>query len=657
MTLKNSLSPISILFILLITTMPGQALGSDSALLGDYQIQVFADPDPPVAKKETAITVKILYADDLTPGRGGEILISAKEKPRDIATNGLDLKDIAEYANMKEADQFGDYEWKTIFPEPDTYYLIVAIKGMDGQVIARPLAAGFSIAVNPPNRSGYRLLAIFIALFTATFGAIYLIHVRKNNLREDPKKLNLLEILSLRKLLQWKHIQTVFQVPLSLFLCILIFLAMIDIQDAGTNLASILIWTVWWAGIIFTFVLVGRLWCFMCPVGAISEWVSRIFKPNRIFPARFRNVWLANFMFLLLTWLDIQVGVVRHPMVTGSLLIGITAVAIVVGLLFQRRSFCRYLCPIGGLIGIYSMFSAVELRSKDFEVCKSHNRKDCYLGNEKGHGCPMFEMIPTMDSNNLCTFCGECIKSCPKNNLTLRIRPFFKDAWTTQKRCLDEAALAIVLVGISIFVTGDMLEPWKGWMESATKVIPFNQFGIEYRYTAELITKSILYFSASLLLVPGLMLLASAISNRLVRKNNPHGLKQTFITFGYMFVPIGLSLHLAHNLGHLLNESGKVIPAFQRVTNTFTPFYIGEPNWRLAAQPLIDASLLYWIQMGLFLVFYIFSLYAGYRLAINNYEDDRTAFNALIPMILLSFFLMIVNVYLLNLPMAPRHLH
>jgi len=657
MALKKILSPIGILFILLITAVPGKALGSDSAFLENYHIQVFSDPDPPVAKKETIITAKILYADALTPVRGGEILISAEEKPQDTTKGVLDLNDIAEYENMKEADQFGDYEWKTTFPEPATYYIRVAIKSMDGKVISRPLAAGFSIAVNPPDRSGYRLIAIFIALLTTTLGGIYLIHVRKNNLSGDPKTLNLLDMLSLRKLLQWKYIQTVFQVPMSIFLGFLILLGMVDIQDGGTNLSSILIWTVWWAGIVFTFVLVGRLWCFMCPVGAISEWISRIFKPNRIFPAGFRNVWLANFMFLLLTWLDIQVGVVRHPMVTGLLLIGITALAIAVGMLFQRRSFCRYLCPIGGLIGIYSMFSAVELRSKDLEVCRSHKRKDCYLGNEKGHGCPMFEMIPTMDSNNLCTFCGECIKSCPKNNLTLRIRPFFKDAWATRKRCLDEAALAVVLVGICIFVTGDMLEPWKGWMESAMKIIPAKQIGIDYRYTTELITKSILYFSVSLLLIPGLMLLTSAVSNRLAGKENHRGLKQTFITFGYMFIPIGLSLHLAHNLGHLLNESGKVIPAFQRVINTFTPFYIGEPNWRLAAQPLIDANLLYWIQMGLFLVFYIFSLYAGYRLAMNNYKDARTAFNALIPMILFSFFLMTVNVYLLNLPMAPRHLH
>ena len=95
----------------------------------------------------------------------------------------------------------------------------------------------------------------------------------------------------------------------------------------------------------------------------------------------------------------------------------------------------------------------------------------------------------------------------------------------------------------------------------------------------------------------------------------------------------------------------------QRVINTYTPFHAGQPNWRLAAVPFVDATLLYWVQMGLFLIFYVYSLYAGFRLAMNNYNDTRIAFNALMPMILVSFALMLVNVYLLNLPMAPRHVH
>jgi hypothetical protein len=362
-------------------------------------------------------------------------------------------------------------------------------------------------------------------------------------------------------------------------------------------------------------------------------------------------------MFILLTWLDIQIGIVRSPIITGSLMIGIIAVAVAVGFFFQRRTFCRYLCPIGSLIGIYSMFSAVELRSKDCEVCRNHKSKDCYLGNEKGYGCPMFEMIPEMDSNNLCNFCGECIKSCPKNNITLRARPFFKDAWTTRKRSIDEATLAVVLVGISIFVTGDMLAPWQGWMESAMKLFPAQQLGIKYQYTVEVITKSVLYFSVSLILIPGLILLTAALSNKIVGIKNHKGIKQTFITFGYMFIPIGLSMHLAHNIGHLLNESGGIIPAVQRLINKYTPFFAGAPDWRLAVKPLIDSTVLLWIQMALFLIFYIFSLYAGYRLAMNNYNNPHTAFKALMPMIFISFVLMVVNVYLINLPMAPRHMH
>jgi hypothetical protein len=269
----------------------------------------------------------------------------------------------------------------------------------------------------------------------------------------------------------------------------------------------------------------------------------------------------------------------------------------------------------------------------------------------------MFELVPTMDSNNACNFCGECIKTCSKNNISLRFRAFFKDAWTTSRYSLDEAALAIVLVGVSIFVTGDMLEPWEEWMTAAKALVPAELLGIEYDYTIEVIAKSVLYVVFSLIIIPGAMLLASAFSNRLAGPGNHNGLIKTFTTFGYMFIPIGLSLHLAHNAGHLLNESGGVVPAVQRFINIYTPFSAGEPDWLLAAEPLIDASFLYWIQMSLLLIFFVYSLYAGYRLSLKNYKDGSIAFRALLPMIVLSLVLVTLNVYLLNLPMAPRHIH
>ncbi len=644
-------------FLLLLTFMLQPALASNEALIEDYQIQIFTEPDPLVAGKEATIISKILRSKNLLPVKNGQVYLSIENNFRAVKSNDRDFKNLSEYKEAIEADEFGNYELRTNFKKAGAYYIKVVIKELEGKILNEPLTAVFAVTVKASVSSGFKLLFFLFTVLIITLIGVYLIYRRDRLPGVKSTGFNFLEIEWIRGILQSKYIQPIFQIPLLAVFIILLILAFVDIQDSGKNLAVIVIWTLWWTGIIFTFVLVGRLWCFMCPVGALSEWTSRIFKPWRQFPVKLQNVWLANLFFVLLTWLDIQIGLVRNPMVTGALLLTITAAAIGIGMRYARRTFCRYLCPIGGLIGIYAMFSAVELRSKDSEVCRDHKRKDCYLGNKRGHGCPMFETIPQMDSNNVCNFCGECIKSCPKNNITIRVRSFFKDAWTSRKKLLDEAALAVVLVGVTIFVTGDMLEPWAGWMNSAMKLFPADLLGIEYAYTVEVITKSILFFSVSLLLVPGLILLASAFSNRIVGEKNHNGLKQTFIAFGYMFIPIGLSMHLAHNTGHLLNESGGIIPALQRVLNKYTSLHAGEPKWNIAISPLMDPVYLYWIQMGILLLFYGFALYAGYRLAIARYKDHDMSFKAVLPMIAVSFVLMAANVYLLNLPMASRHVH
>jgi hypothetical protein len=47
-------------------------------------------------------------------------------------------------------------------------------------------------------------------------------------------------------------------------------------------------------------------------------------------------------------------------------------------------------------------------------------------------------------------------------------------------------------------------------------------------------------------------------------------------------------------------------------------------------------------------------LHVSDRLPVQN---GSVAFRALLPMVVLSFVLVTLNVYLLNLPMAPRHIH
>lgn len=646
---------VSCIALILVFSVPAFAL--NAVLSGKYQIQLITEPDPPNAGSESVLTFKILHLADMSPARAGRVLVDINGKTADIKDNILDLDNVSSYIDANEVDEHGNYEIRTTFLQPDNYYFKLKISEIDGSVLDPPITAGFALEVAPGGDSGIGLWVVFLVIAGFTVLAIYGAHIKRKIISTDREAFNLLDIPWIRRLLIWKYLQPASQVVLLIGFIVLIYLAFFDIQDGGRNLSTKLVWTIWWAAVIFTFVLVGRLWCYMCPVGAVSEWTSRAVKSDRKIPRALRNVWIANLLFLILTWLDIQLGVVRTPVVTGTLFVLLTLTAITTAIFYERRTFCRYLCPIGGLIGLYSMFSPVELRSKDCGTCREHTKKECYLGNDNGRGCPMFEIIPTMDSNNACNFCGECVKSCSRDNITLRFRAFFKDAWTTKKRRLDEAVLAIVLVGVSIFVTGDMLEPWAGWMETAKGLVPAEALGIEYDYTVEVIAKSVLFFGISLVLIPAMMVLAAYVSNVLVGRENSPGLKNTFVTFGYMFIPVGLSMHLAHNMGHLFKESMGVVPAFQRAVSKYTTFNTGEPNWQMGAMSLIDASFLYWLQMFLLMGFYTFALYAGYRLSLNNYKDRNVAFRAFVPMAVLSFILIIANVYLLNLPMAPRHVH
>ena len=263
----------------------------------------------------------------------------------------------------------------------------------------------------------------------------------------------------------------------------------------------------------------------------------------------------------------------------------------------------------------------------------------------------MFVTPMTLDRNNYCNFCSECIKSCSQDNIIIRTRSFAKDLWVSSKGYLDEALLAIVLVGITIIVTGVMVEPWHGWMDSVGKIMPFDTLGVVSHAAREKATFLIVFTVGSLIIVPLLLLLCSLIVRKYTGPDSPLSLKRTFIQFAYMFIPVGLSMHLAHNISHLFKEGPEIVPAVERLMTNLAG--TGSPDWSVT--PLMGPESIFWLQMVIFLVMNIFSLYAGYRIAVKHYGER--ALRAFIPMALLVVGLMIINAFILGQPMALRHTH
>jgi polyferredoxin len=54
---------------------------------------------------------------------------------------------------------------------------------------------------------------------------------------------------------------------------------------------------------------------------------------------------------------------------SGWLLLLITAGAVSCSVLFEKRLWCRHLCPIGAMAGIFGKLSVTEIRSRQGECC------------------------------------------------------------------------------------------------------------------------------------------------------------------------------------------------------------------------------------------------------------------------------------------------
>ncbi len=606
-----------------------------------YQLELLSHPSPLVVGQESHVVVKVFKNSPLTPVSGGTLFIglAAAGAPYDLRP-------------APEEVWAGSYAAPLIPKRIGAHQVRVIVQELEGHPFQPPLIVDFHVAVGKAPGLGAAVWTLLALVGGGAALSLYGVALRARIARPGEGALNLLEIPWLRRLLTSPALQPSLQIPLLLLMGIVVFLGFVDVQDGGINLATKLTWTIWWAGIIFTFLLLGRVWCLACPFGALNEWIARLAAPLRRLPKPFRNIWWATGMFVLLTWADEQLGVVRSPRVTAWIVLFFATLAVAVGLFYERRSFCRYLCPIGGLIGIYSMTAPVELRAKDRAVCAADREKLCYRGSETAVGCPMFEFPMSMDRNNYCTLCAECVKGCSRDNLVLRLRAFGKDLWSSGRRFLDESYLSVALVGLTLVVTAQMLTAWPGWISALARWLPLGVSSSLKPVTYLGLVESVVLLGGALVAVPLLIFAGAAIADRLAGPQRL-GLRRTFVVFGYMFIPVGLAMHLAHNLAHLLLEGGGIVPVVQRAVGLYTPFSLGEPDWQVS--PLAPEPVVAFIQMTLLISFLVLSLVAGHRLSLRAYPDPRTASRALIPMALLSFVFTAAGIVLLNQPMGMRH--
>jgi 4Fe-4S binding domain len=328
----------------------------------------------------------------------------------------------------------------------------------------------------------------------------------------------------------------------------------------SANFGIVFVWIVWWGllmGVLLP--LGGRLWCFICPIPAPGEWLQRealVDPPAKGEPAgvlsidgpaepgdrgglskgwrwprSLRGIWLQNAGFLGVALFSAVI--LTRPSVTGWVLFAFLAGAVGLAMFFERRSFCRYVCPVGGFIGLYSLVAPVELRVRDPLVCHDHRTKDCYLGNAAGYGCPWLEQPWAMDRNAYCGLCGECLRTCTQDNVTVNLRLPGSDLLVAQGWKLDEAYKAFIMLACAAIYPVVFLGPW-GWLKEWASLETPRGFGLY----------ALGFLLVNLVALPMVHLGAAALTRRASSLQRVP-VRRLFIALAYALVPLGLAAWMA----------------------------------------------------------------------------------------------------------------
>jgi polyferredoxin len=371
------------------------------------------------------------------------------------------------------------------------------------------------------------------------------------------------------------------------FFAIVVILLFVGPQRRAENFALNMFWAWWWPLMLLGFPFVGRLWCAVCPFmiyGEVTQKLSLWLWPRQMkrWPRESAEKWGGWFLFGLFTliflWEELW-HLEDTAYLSSCLLLLITAGAMIFSAIFERRFWCRYLCPIGGMNGLFAKLSMIELRAQQGTCSAECTTYQCYKGGpRKGEGmetggCPLYSHPAQLEDNRDCVLCMTCLKACPHRSVELNLRPPGIELWTTHVPRSYEVALLLLLLGGVFIHRLPELQISLGLNLDLTQFLP--HLGLSLL--------ALIIPGVFVMLVYGVMQVFHWLDQQF-KFQNPK--PRSFVELTYGYLPLVLGGNLAHFLRLGLGEAGRILPV------TLATFgFSGEGMPILIAHPAVTAFL------------------------------------------------------------------
>jgi len=419
-------------------------------------------------------------------------------------------------------------------------------------------------------------------------------------------------------------------------------------QPSAHNLAGVLPWTYWRGALVIGLLVLGNLFCAVCPFTLsrrlAARWLGRRFSWPRVLSGK----WPAVGLFATYLWAYETFALWDSPWWTAWILIGYFATAFLIEGLFPRGRFCRHICPIGQFQFVHSGVSPLEVQAIDTDTCSRCTTHDCLRGNSSEPGCPTDLFMPTKQGNTDCTFCLDCARACPTNNIALvSVTPGSALGRSRSPRPdrapgLDVAAITLLLC-------------FGGFLNAAAMTAPVArglQGAVSQTNPTAAAAGLALGWAVALLVLPVMIALICARLSR-THADPPADAATLIRRFVPALVPISLAMWTAHFGFHLWTGFDSLSPATARLWDAFGLDTATPPSAAMALPPGTRARVVD-LQILLLGIGLVASTAVAWRLARECAPRAGAAIRTVAPWFGLCALLYGLGVWVLLQPMAMR---
>ena len=447
---------------------------------------------------------------------------------------------------------------------------------------------------------------------------------------------DLFRVPLLGPVMRWRYFRVSLQAVFFALAVLVVLDGLLGPQVAAMNLAGVLPWTHWRGFAVLALLVAGNFFCMACPFTFARDLGRRLFPPTRRWPRALRSKWLAVALLVFFFWAYEFFNLWETPWWTAWIIIFYFVAAVLVDGFFKGANFCKHVCPIGQFHFVSSLVSPLEVRVRDADVCSACRTHDCLRGNESRRGCELHLFQPAKSGNMDCTFCLDCVKACPVDNVGLMavapgsdlLHEGRRSAVGDYSRRPDIAAMVFILTFAAFANAAGMIPP----------VLEFEK--------NHALASGLLFIGFVVVLPVLLACVCAGLSvNSIATKSR---WREVLCGTAVLFAPLGFSMWAAHFLFHLVNGALTPWPVLQRIAKE-ARLSSSLPDWNIPSAAFAGLPALEILLLNAGCLFTLWLLWKK-MLAVSA----RHPFTAFLPWALVACGLYATGVWIILQPMEMR---